>query len=309
MNILMSLLSNSGYIIVNKEIIRKIGLHEAIILGELCSEYVIAPNDTKPNSYVVMNNNLYYRELSTMRLVNKKSLTQERIRGMIKIRDVLDKLIEIQGKSVADDDIKPLQERLNKEYDNFVKKYGIINNSANKSAFEEDCEYPLLSALENINEETKEATKTDIFYKWTIEPKKEIEKVETSNEALIASLNQKGKVDLDYMERISNKNYDTLIEELKGKIYRNPLVEDSRIQKGWETSEEYLSGDVVEKLAIAEAKENENDMYIENVMALRKVQPARLEASDIEVRLGATWIPTYYIEEFARQKFKIDELE
>lgn len=273
------------------------------------SEYVIAPNDTKPNSYVVMNNNLYYRELSTMRLVNKKSLTQERIRGMIKIRDVLDKLIEIQGKSVVDDDIKPLQEQLNKEYDNFVKKYGIINNSANKSAFEEDCEYPLLSALENINEETKEATKTDIFYKRTIEPKKEIEKVETSNEALIASLNQKGKVDLDYMERISNKNYDTLIEELKGKIYRNPLVEDSRIQKGWETSEEYLSGDVVEKLAIAEAKENENDMYIENVMALRKVQPARLEASDIEVRLGATWIPTYYIEEFARQKFKIDELE
>lgn len=273
------------------------------------SEYVIAPNDTKPNSYVVMNNNLYYRELSTMRLVNKKSLTQERIRGMIKIRDVLDKLIEIQGKSVADDDIKPLQEQLNKEYDNFVKKYGIINNSANKSAFEEDCEYPLLSALENINEETKEATKTDIFYKRTIEPKKEIEKVETSKEALIASLNQKGKVDLDYMERISNKNYDTLIEELKGKIYRNPLVEDSRIQKGWETSEEYLSGDVVEKLAIAEAKENENDMYIENVMALRKVQPARLEASDIEVRLGATWIPTYYIEEFARQKFKIDELE
>lgn len=273
------------------------------------SEYVIAPNDTKPNSYVVMNNNLYYRELSTMRLVNKKSLTQERIRGMIKIRDVLDKLIEIQGKSVADDDIKPFQEQLNKEYDNFVKKYGIINNSANKSAFEEDCEYPLLSALENINEETKEATKTDIFYKRTIEPKKEIEKVETSNEALIASLNQKGKVDLDYMERISNKNYDTLIEELKGKIYRNPLVEDSRIQKGWETSEEYLSGDVVEKLAIAEAKENENDMYIENVMALRKVQPARLEASDIEVRLGATWIPTYYIEEFARQKFKIDELE
>lgn len=273
------------------------------------SEYVIAPNDTKPNSYVVMNNNLYYRELSTMRLVNKKSLTQERIRGMIKIRDVLDKLIEIQGKSVADDDIKPLQEQLNKEYDNFVKKYGIINNSANKSAFEEDCEYPLLSALENINEETKEATKTDIFYKRTIEPKKEIEKVETSNEALIASLNQKGKVDLDYMERISNKNYDTLIEELKGKIYRNPLVEDSRIQKGWETSEEYLSGDVVEKLAIAEAKENENDMYMENVMALRKVQPARLEASDIEVRLGATWIPTYYIEEFARQKFKIDELE
>ena len=273
------------------------------------SEYVIAPNDTKPNSYVVMNNNLYYRELSTMRLVNKKSLTQERIRGMIKIRDVLDKLIEIQGKSVADDDIKPLQEQLNKEYDNFVKKYGIINNSANKSAFEEDCEYPLLSALENINEETKEATKTDIFYKRTIEPKKEIEKVETSNEALIASLNQKGKVDLDYMERISNKNYDTLIEELKGKIYRNPLIEDSRIQKGWETSEEYLSGDVVEKLAIAEAKEKENDMYIENVMALRKVQPARLEASDIEVRLGATWIPTYYIEEFARQKFKIDELE
>lgn len=273
------------------------------------SENVIAPNDTKPNSYVIMNNNLYYRELSTMRLVDKKPLTQERIRGMIKIRKILDDLIETQGKSVSDDEIKPLQEQLNREYDNFVKKYGIINSRANKLAFEEDCEYPLLSALENINEETKEATKTDIFYKRTIEPKKEIEKVETSNEALIASLNQKGKVDLEYMEKISNRDYETLIEELKGKIFRNPLVEDSQIQKGWETAEEYLSGDVVEKLAIAEAKENENDMYMENVMALRNVQPARLEASDIEVRLGATWIPTYYIEEFARQKFKIDDLE
>lgn len=270
------------------------------------SEYVIAPNDTKPNSYVVMNDNLYYRELSTMRLVDKKSLTQERIRGMIKIRDVLDKLIEIQGKSVADDDIKPLQEQLNMEYDNFVKKYGIINSSANKSAFEEDCEYPLLSALENINEETKEATKTDIFYKRTIEPKKEIEKVETSNEALIASLNQRGKVDLEYMSKISSRDFETLIEELKGKIYRNPLTEDDRVQKGWETAEEYLSGYVVDKLAIAEAKAKDNEMYLDNVMALRKVQPARLEASDIEVRLGATWIPTYYIEEFARQKFKIE---
>lgn len=274
-------------------------------------EYIIAPNDIKTNSYAVIEDKLYYRETSLMKLVDKKALTQERIRGMIKIRDTLEQLIEIQGKDVKDDEIKPYQEALNKEYDSFVKKYGIISSSANKSAFEEDNSYQLICALENVNEETKEATKTDIFYKRTIEPNKEIEKVETSDEALIVSLNQRGKVDLNFMSKISNKDYETLIDELRGKIYRNPLVaeeyEENRVEMGWETAEEYLSGYVVDKLAIAEAKSKENEMYLENVRALREVQPVKLEASDIEVKLGATWIPTHYIEEFARQKFKIQE--
>ena len=274
-------------------------------------EVIIAPNNIKPNSYAVVNDKLYYRENSVMKLVDKKALTQERIRGMIKVRDALDKLIEIQGKNVKNEEIKPYQEELNKEYDSFVKKYGIISSSANKSAFEEDSEYQLICALENVNEETKEATKTDIFYKRTIEPNKEIESVETSDEALIVSLNQRGKVDLNFMAKISNKDFETLINELRGKIYRNPLVAEEytadRIEMGWETAEEYLSGYVVDKLAIAEAKSKENDMYLENVRALREVQPVRLEASDIEVKLGATWIPTHYIEEFARQKFKIQE--
>lgn len=277
----------------------------------LADEQIIAPNDIKPNSYAVIEDKLYYRENSLMRLVDKKERTEERIRGMIKIRDALDQLIEIQGKDIEDDEIKPFQETLNKEYDSFVKKYGIISSSANKSAFEEDAEYQLICALENVNEETKEATKGDIFYKRTIKPNKIIEKVETSDEALIVSLNQKGKVDLNYMSRISNRDIETLINELKGKIYRNPLVAEEytedRIEMGWETAEEYLSGYVIDKLAVAEAKAKDNEMYLDNVIALRKAQPVRLEASDIEVRLGATWIPTHYIEEFAKQKFKIQE--
>lgn len=277
----------------------------------LADEQIIAPNDIKPNSYAVIEDKLYYRENSLMRLVDKKERTEERIRGMIKIRDALDQLIEIQGKDIEDDEIKPFQETLNKEYDSFVKKYGIISSSANKSAFEEDAEYQLICALEDINEETKEAIKRDIFYKRTIKPNKIIENVETSDEALIVSLNQKGKVDLNYMSKISNRDIETLISELKGKIYRNPLIAEEytedRIEMGWETAEEYLSGYVIDKLAVAEAKAKENEIYLDNVIALRKAQPVRLEASDIEVRLGATWIPTHYIEEFAKQKFKIQE--
>lgn len=251
-------------------------------------EYIIAPNDIKNNSYAVINDKLYYKENSVMRLVNKRPLTQKRIMGMIKVRDTLNQLIEIQSKEVSNEEIKPYQERLNKEYDNFINKYGIINSSANKSAFEEDTEYQLICALENVNEETKEATKADIFYKRTIEPNKTIEQVETSDEALIVSLNQKGHVDLVYMSEISKKDYETLIEELKGKIYRNPLVEEKnidRIEVGWETAEEYLSGDVIEKLAIANAKAKDNTMYLENVRALKEVQPIPLKASDIEVKL------------------------
>ena len=251
-------------------------------------EYIIAPNDIKNNSYAVVNDKLYYKENSLMKLVDKRPLTQERIIGMIGVRDALDKLINIQSKNVSDEEIKSYQAKLNQVYDKFVKKYGIINSSANKSAFEDDVEYQLICALENVNEETKEATKTDIFYKRTIEPNKLVEKVETSDEALIVSLNQKGYVDLDYMSEISSKNSQTLIEELEGKIYRNPLVEDKNITKievGWETAEEYLSGDVVEKLAIAEAKSNDNSMYLQNVIALKKVQPVPLKASDIEVKL------------------------
>lgn len=251
-------------------------------------DYIIAPNDIKDNSYAVIDDKLYYKEHSVMKLVDKRPLIIERIIGMVKIRDVLDKLISVQSKEISNEEIKPYQAKLNQVYDQFVKKYGIINSSANKLAFEDDSEYQLICALENIDEETKKASKTDIFYKRTIEPNKMVEKVETSDEALIVSLNQKGYVDLNYMAEISNKDSETLIEELEGKIYRNPLVEEkdiNEIEVGWETAEEYLSGDVVEKLAIAEAKCNDNEMYLKNVRALKNVQPIPLQASDIEVKL------------------------
>lgn len=283
-------------------------IYESIEKDENEEDYIIAPNDIKNNCYAVIDDKIYYKENAIMKLVDKKAITKDRIRGMIQIRDALDELIDIQGQTIEDDKIKPYQAKLNKLYDNFVKKYGIINNRANKLAFEEDSEYQLISALENINEETKEVVKADIFFQRTIEPKKVIEHVETSNEALIVSLNQKGYVDLKYMSSLSDKDYETLIGELKGKIYRNPLIEEeenSSIEEGWETAEEYLSGDVVEKLSIAEAKAEENLMYLDNVMALREVQPVRLEASDIQVKLGTTWIPEYYVEQFAKEKFNL----
>ena len=274
-------------------------------------DVILAPQEIKNNTYTIYDNKVYYKDNAILRLVDRKGLSEERIRGMITIRDDLDKLIEIQLQDTSDVELKEYQRKLNLDYDKFVKKYGIINSRANRLAFEDDIEYQLLCALENVNEETNEATKADIFYKRTIEPSKEIESVETSDEALVVSLNQRGYVDLEYMSRLSDKDYETIIEELKGKIYRNPLKAEQypkdRFELGWETAEEYLSGYVVDKLAIAEAKSKEDERYLENVRALKKVQPVRLEASDIEVKLGATWIPEYYIEQFAREKFKVSE--
>lgn len=256
---------------------------------DIVQNTIQAVDGVKNNSYTIYNDNLYYRQDSSMVFVKTKAMTEERIRGMIKIRDALREVIGLQCQDVKDADIEPYREILNEEYDKFLKKYGSINSTTNKSAFFEDSEYSLISALEDMNEETKEVIKRDIFFKRTIHPYKEIESVETADEALIASLTQIGTVDLEYMSKISNKDCQTLTEELKGKIYRNPIIAE-RLGKdnyinGWETSEEYLSGYVVDKLKEAEHFAKENEEYIENVIALKQVQPKRLEAEDIEIRL------------------------
>lgn len=265
----------------------------------------------KDFSYTLVNDKIYYRENAVMREKSNDGIIAERVKGLIKVRETLGELIDKQCQNVEDYEIEPYTEKLNKVYDDFVKKYGYLSNNANKNAFGDDSEYPLLTALEEYNEETKEYTKRDIFYKRTIQPYKEITHTETAEEALIASLNQIGKVDIKYISNLCNKDIETVIKDLKGKIFRNPMkVKDiipDDITKGWETAEEYLSGYVVDKLAQARFYAEENEMYLDNVMALQEVQPVKLEASDIEINLGATWIPEEYITQFAKETLKIQD--
>lgn len=272
-------------------------------------EVIQAKEDVKNYSFTLVNNKIYYRENSIMRLQNKTGIAEERIKGLIKIRDVLREVINIQSKDVSDDEVQPYTKKLNQVYDEFIKKYGYINNKANKNVFYEDSEYSLLTALEEYNNETKEYEKRDIFYKRTIQPYKEITHTENAEQALICSLNQIGNVNLEYISKLCGKDVDNVIEELKGKIYRNPIKANNSndIAIGWETAEEYLSGYVVDKLAEAESFAKENSMYLENVKALKEVQPVWLEASDIEINLGATWIPEEYITQFARETLKIKD--
>ena len=279
---------------------------------EIKTEKVIpAIEGVKDFSYTLVNDKIYYRENAVMREKSNDGIIAERVKGLIKVRETLGELIDKQCQNVEDYEIEPYTEKLNKVYDDFVKKYGYLSNNANKNAFGDDSEYPLLTALEEYNEETKEYTKRDIFYKRTIQPYKEITHTETAEEALIASLNQIGKVDIKYISNLCNKDIETVIKDLKGKVFRNPMkVKDiipDDITKGWETAEEYLSGYVVDKLAQARFYAEENEMYLDNVMALQEVQPVKLEASDIEINLGATWIPEEYITQFAKETLKIQD--
>ena len=272
---------------------------------------ISAIDGVKDYSYTIYNDKIYYRENSAMIERENKGLTAERIKGLIGIREKLQDLINIQCQDVTDDKIEPYRKALNYEYDNFIKRYGNINSIANRNAFSDDAEYPLLTALEEYDEETKKYSKRDIFNKRTIQPFKEITHTDTSEEGLIASLNQIGKVDIEYISKLTDKDITTVIDELKGKIYRNPITANKlgkeNLVTGWETAEEYLSGYVVDKLSEAEAFAQENDMYLENVRALKEIQPVKLEAGDIEVGLGATWIPEEYITQFAKELLKITD--
>ena len=284
---------------------------EEISIENKEDKVIPAIEGVKDFSYTLVNDKIYYRENSVMREKSNDGIIAERIKGLIKVRETLSELIDKQCQDVEDYEIEPYTEKLNKVYDDFVKKYGYLSNNANKNAFGDDSEYPLLTALEEYNEETKEYKKRDIFYKRTIQPYKEVTHTETADEALIASLNQIGKVDIKYISNLCNKDIETVIADLKGKIYRNPIkvknIIPDDITKGWETAEEYLSGYVVDKLAQAEAFAKENEMYLENVRALKEIQPVKLEASDIEINLGATWIPSEYITQFAKETLKIQD--
>ena len=251
-------------------------------------------------SYTVVDNKIYYRENSRMTPVEVSATAENRIKGMIAIRNSVRTLIELQTEDYPDSEIKAEQERLNRLYDTFSGKYGLINSRANTSAFSQDSSFSLLSALEIIGEDGELERKADMFSKRTIKPHTPVTSVDTASEALAVSLGEKATIDMDYMMGLSGKSENEIFEDLKGVIFLNPLYEyGNSYEPKYLMADEYLSGNVREKLRIAK---NSAELYPEdykvNVEALQKVQPKDLTASEISVRLGATWLPPDDVQEF-----------
>ena len=251
-------------------------------------------------SYTVVDDKIYYRENSRMTPVEVSATAEDRIKGMIAIRNSVRTLIELQTEDYPDSEIKAEQERLNRLYDTFSGKYGLINSRANTSAFSQDSSFSLLSALEIIGEDGELERKADMFSKRTIKPHTPVTSVDTASEALAVSLGEKATIDMDYMMELSGKSENEIFEDLKGVIFLNPLYEyGNSYEPKYLMADEYLSGNVKEKLKIAK---NSAELYPEdykvNVEALQKVQPKDLTASEISVRLGATWLPPDDVQEF-----------
>ena len=288
-------------------------LNEAVINihGEI-SEYEVADElDEEDNSipadptvrnfsYTVLDDKIYFRENSRMSPAIVSATAENRIKGMVAIRDSVRNLIELQTEDYPDSEIKQAQEKLNTLYDSFTKKYGLINSRANTSAFSDDSSYALLSALEVINENGELERKADMFYKRTIKPHKAVTEVDTADEALAVSMGEKACIDMEYMQKLSGKNEEELFDDLKGVIFLNPLYGYGNVsEQKYLMADEYLSGNVREKLITAKkSAEVYPDDYKINVEALEKVQPKDLTASEIAVRLGATWLPPEIIQQF-----------
>lgn len=259
-----------------------------------------ADPDVKNFSYTLVDGEIYFRENSIMKRVELNATAENRIKGLIEIRDVVRELIEYQTLGYPDWDIKKQQDKLNKVYDDFTKKYGLINSRGNSLAFSEDSSYFLLCSLEVMGENGELERKADIFTKRTIGAKKEVTKVDTSSEALAVSMGEKAKIDMEFMSELTGKTEEQIYEDLKGVIFLNPMhgYGDSWEEK-YVTADEYLSGNVKTKLEWArKSAEQFPEDYAVNVEALEKVQPEPLSAADISVKLGSTWIPDKYIEQF-----------
>lgn len=233
-----------------------------------------------------------------MNPVKMPATTAERVKGMIGVRDIVRELIALQMEEYAsDEDITALQQRLNEVYDAYTKKYGVIGSNANKRAFSDDSSYCLLCSLEDLNEDGTLKRKADMFYKRTIKRAVAVTSVETVSEALTVSMNEKARVDLPYMAQLTGKTEEKIAEELTGVIFKNPLTDQ------WENGDEYLSGNVREKLRLARSFAENHPEYTSNVRALEQVQPKDLEASEIEVRIGATWIEPEDYQDFMKELF------
>ena len=271
-------------------------------LGE--DETIVETIPADPNvrnfSYTVVDGELYYRQNSIMTKPDFNATAKERAKGMVELRDCVQKLISEQMDGfISDETIRQTQTELNTLYDGFTAKYGLINSRANALAFAEDSSYYLLCSLEELDEDKNLKRKADMFTRRTIRAHEAVTSVDTASEALALSISEKACVDMEYMAQLTGKDEDALASDLRGVIFRNPE------NKRWETADEYLSGNVREKLRIAQSAQNlfEGD-YAGNVEALRQAQPRDLDASEIEVRLGATWIAPSYIREFMWETFE-----
>ena len=266
---------------------------------ELEEDVVSIPADpeVKNFSFTVVNDEVYYRENSVMNRMELPAMTAERVKGMVKIRDVTNELIQCQMEEGSDEQITKLQGKLNEEYDAFTAKYGLISSNANKRAFSQDSSYCLLTSLEFLDDKGELKRKADIFTKRTIRRAETVTSVDTASEALAVSIGERAGVDLSYMAQLSGKTEEKLTEELAGVIFKNPIGEK------WEPSDEYLSGNVREKLQIAKQFAEHHPEYQVNVQYLEQVQPKDLDASEIEARLGATWISENYITQFMAETF------
>lgn len=264
-----------------------------------------ADPDVRNFSFTVVDGKIYYRENSRMNPVDVSATAESRIKGMIGIRDCVRTLIEYQTEDYPDADIKAEQEKLNRLYDDFSKKYGLISARANNSAFNSDSSYCLLASLEVLDDEGNFLRKADMFSKRTIKQKVTVQSVDTASEAYALSLAEKARIDMPYMSELTGKTEQELFEDLKGVIFLNPMhasEEDGRPK--YLPADEYLSGNVREKLAIAKrSAELSPEDYGENVRALEAVQPVDLTASEISVRLGATWLPPEIVEQFMFELF------
>ncbi len=265
--------------------------------AEAADTVIPADPDVKNYSYAIVDDKVYYRENSIMKPVDLPDTVQERIRGMVGIRDCTHELINLQLEEYPDTAIVEKQAELNRLYDSFSQKYGIISSQANKRAFSQDSGYFLLCSLEKTDDEGNFRGKADMFTKRTIKKAEAVTSVDTAAEALAVSLSEKAGVDIGYMAGLSGKDPDTVKEELAGIIFQNPVTDR------WETADEYLSGNVRDKLETAKAYAENHPEYAVNVQALTQVQPEELDASEIDVRIGATWIDPKYIEGFMRDTF------
>ena len=266
---------------------------------ELEEQVVSIPADPniKNFSFALVGEDIYYRENSVMNKMELPVVTGERVRGMVAIRDATNRLLERQLEECSDEEVASLQAELNQVYDSFTAKYGLLSSNANKRAFSMDSSYCLLTSLEFLDEKGELKRKADIFTKRTIRRAEPVTSVDTASEALAVSIGEKAKVDIPYMMELTGKTVEEVTEELTGVIFKNPLTDK------WEPSDEYLSGNVREKLNIARQFAENHPEYMINVQALERVQPKDLDASEIEARLGTTWISPDYITEFMAETF------
>ena len=266
-----------------------------------------ADPEVKNFSYTVVDGKVFYRENSVMTQVELSDTAKGRVTGMVELRQIVNDLIQQQLEDYPDADIKATQERLNIAYDAFTAKYGLLNDRRNGRLFEQDSSYYLLCSLENLDEQGQLKSKAAMFTKRTIRPERNVTSVDTSSEALAVSIGERGKVDLPYMAELlgSPGDYGRITTELSGVIFKDPAADPTDPEAGWQMADEYLSGDVRAKLRMAQFAAETNPEFVVNVDALTKAQPRELEASEIDVRLGATWLDPDIIQKFMTETFQI----